>query len=114
MAGLAAQGTLYIDLVDFWGWLKVTPGDKANFSIEDDAWVIDSLDGFHRYVDAADFWAWVIEKNLPEGLRACETLFGVPRIVSPDLVVTFAVSTEGSPHSWEPPPACLAEWKARK
>lgn len=116
MAAVTAEGKLWIDLVDVYGWLEergiaTEESSGVRFSVENDALVLirDGKDA--AKVDAAEFWTWVIDKHLPKGIAHYETVFGVPKVDGPDLVITFATSSGGDPRDWGVEPACLAEWK---
>lgn len=117
MAGITAEGTLWIELADVFAWLCGLGIDtedatgKVAFSIENDALQIPFRDGSTKEVDAVEFWQWVIDKHLPSGFAHCETVFGVPKVEGPDLTVAFAVGSESNPRDWGRPPAWLAEWK---
>lgn len=116
MASVTAEGTLWIDLVDVYAWLEArgtsTEGAKdICFSVEYDALVLEFQDAAPVEIEAAEFWAWVIDKQLPKGITHYETVFGVPKVQGPDLVINFAAGSGGDPRSWGNPPACLAEWK---
>lgn len=118
MAGITAEGTLWIELADVFGWLTQAGMDtegatgKVVFSIENDALQIPFSDGRTKEIDAVEFWTWVIDKHLPTGIAHYETVFGVPKVEGPDLTITFAVGSETNPRNWAREPACLAEWKA--
>ena len=116
MASVTAEGTLWIDLVDVYRWLEsrgaLPEGSSGiRFSVENDALVVECRDTEPVEVDAAEFWTWILDKQLPKGLNHFETVFGVPKMQGPDLVITFAASSDSDPRSWGVPPACLAEWK---
>lgn len=115
MAGITAEGTLWIELADVFAWLtslgvRTEGATNVLFSVENDALQIPFRNGHTEEVDAPEFWSWVIDKHLPAGLAHCETLFGVPKVQGPDLTVAFAIGSETNPRGWAVPPACLAEW----
>lgn len=120
MAGITAEGTLWIELADVFGWLAGIGMDteyatgKVVFSIENDALQIPFRDGSTKEVDAVEFWAWVIDKHLPTGFTHYETLFGVPKVQGSNLAVAFASGSETNPKDWVSPPAFLAEWNGKK
>ncbi len=116
MAGLSAQGTLWIEMVEVYTWLaslNVDTGKVAScrFDIEEDALVLDMGEDTPEYIDAVELWTWVINEQLPDGLRGLESVFGVPQFTGHDMTITFAVCSEGDPRNWANPPACLLEWK---
>lgn len=115
MATFSAEGTLWIDLVDVYAWLKaggydVTPGHRLVFSVEDDGLQILQGDAT-RTVDAPELWSWVLDHQVPASLKSVEIRFGVPKIVGGEMVITYAAGGWTAPEGWSPPPACLAEWK---
>lgn len=118
MACVTAEGRLWVDLVDVWTWLGAkgfsVEASRLRFSVADDALVVEGEDGVLVEIDAAEFWTWVIDTQLPKGIRHFETVFGVPRVEGPDLVISFATGSDGDPREWGFPPACLSEWKAAK
>ena len=110
MSDICAEGTLYIDLVDLWQWIEshgidIEAAQGVHFNPEAGELVVKSTQD--RYIDGADFWTWVIEHHLPEGLRAFESIFGVPRMASGELRIGFAVSSVSDPAQWQPKPQCL-------
>ena len=116
MAGITAEGTLWIDLADVFAWLtnlgvRTDGATGILFSIENDALQIQFQDNSVAEVDAPEFWAWVIDNHFPAGMARYETLFGVPKVQGPDLTVTFAVGSETHPSNWATPPVCMEEWK---
>jgi len=120
MAGITAEGTLWIELADVFGWLAGIGMDteyatgKVVFSIENDALQIPFRDGSTKEVDAVEFWTWVIDKHLPAGFTHYETMFGVPKVDGPDMTITFATGSETNPRDWGKRPACLTEWDGKK
>lgn len=115
MATITTEGTLWIELVDVYSWLEgrgtTTEGcESISFSVSNDALQVRFETSVVVEIDAAEFWTWVIDKQLPKGIAHYETLFGVPKVNGPDLVITFATGST-DPRSWGVPPACLAEWK---
>jgi hypothetical protein len=123
MASVTLEGELEIDRADVWQGLDEAGQPKSHdfkemrFSRDDDALVlvkaVEEVDQAPVYVDAADFWRWVIDKQLPDGVRGFETVFGIPTVSeSYSLNVTFAASNESDPRGWAKAPACMAEWKS--
>ena len=123
MAIITMEGQLHIDLADVWQWLDQAGYTKSQdfkemrFSRDDDALVLvkalEEKDQAPVYVDAADFWRWVIDKQLPDGVRGFETVFGIPTVSeSYTLDITFAASNESDPRGWAKAPTCMAEWKS--
>lgn len=119
MAGILAEGTLYIELVELYTWfektnINTTGVTGVSFSIADDALKIHYGDESVRDVDSVDLWVWILNEQLPAGMRGLETLFGVPQVEGPDLKVNFAASSDSDPRGWATPPTCLQEWVAPK
>ena len=118
MAITTTEGMLEIDLADVYIWLSKegytndATVESMKFSVEEDALVLHRKGKERVHVDAAALWTWVIDHQLPAGLAAHETVFGVPTVAANEhlLRITFASSSESDPRSWARPPACLAEW----
>lgn len=119
MAIADIQGVLSIDLVDVYQWLQsrgveTNGANKLEFSPSLNALVLTFVDGRTTEVGSEEFWTWVIDKQLPAGIAAFETAFGLPVVCGDDgycLQVSFAASNCCDPRTWSKPPACLAEWE---
>lgn len=117
MANITAEGTLWIELVDVYAWLEsrgtATEGAVGiRFSVESDALILEFRGASPVVIEAVEFWTWIIDKQLSRGINHYETVFGVPKVQGPDLVINFATGSETDPRTWGIPPACLAEWRA--
>lgn len=121
MMGYVMEGTVYIDSVDFWGFVERHNENK--YSIYEDSITYENklyLDritqelyvktnqGIVVWFDMPAFWSFVL-KYTP--CMTAEYAFGVPKLDDFNLKVNFAASTEGHPSDWANNPACLKEWK---
>jgi len=114
MASFTVEGVLEVDTVDFWKWLEADGKDveaaySPRFSVDEDA-ILLGVDG-RNSVDAAAFWSWLVSHQVPESIRGCEIVFGVPRFNADHIAVSFAAGSASDPRSWGSLPACLLEWK---
>lgn len=119
MAGFKIEGTLYVDLVDFYLWAAKQLGTEnpencspPRFSATDQAYYLDRPnEQSPLLIEGAEFWNWIMEEHVPNGMiDRAEILFGVPRIQSSDIWIDFAACTEGHPMDWTDKPKCANQW----
>lgn len=63
------------------------------------------------YIPLEEFWQFVSQYNQMKG---CEMLYGVPRVVGNDLVISYAASSECHPSTWAKKPVAALEWDKMK
>jgi hypothetical protein len=118
----AIEGELYIDTVEFWGWMEKSYEliyDKAADEIEfipsslsfsnTDLYIEFNLRGKHGIleIDMIEFWEFVHE-HVP--CQGAETVFGKPRLDDHNLSINFAAGSDTDPYYWPEKPKCISEW----